>query len=95
MMSYFMTKNDMEPQIISRFNTVSRYFLDLLNQVLMRAGANKDKVQVYSQAFFASLTGIIMAFRNYPGRSREEKRRQIHKLALLIAAVFRKGMDTA
>ncbi|RJP81866.1 MAG: TetR/AcrR family transcriptional regulator [Desulfobacteraceae bacterium] len=94
MMSYFMTKNDMEPQIISRFNTVSRYFLDLLDQVLMRAGARKEKVQVYSQAFFASLTGIIMAFRNYPGRSREEKRKQIHKLALLIAAVFRKGMDT-
>ncbi|MFH2067199.1 MAG: TetR/AcrR family transcriptional regulator [Pseudomonadota bacterium] len=94
MMSYFMTKNDMEPQIVSRFNTVSRYFLDLLDQVLMRAGAHKEKVQVYSQAFFASLTGIIMAFRNYPGRSREEKRKQIHKLALLIAAVFRKGMDT-
>ncbi len=28
MMSYFMTKNDMEPQILNRFNTVSRYFLD-------------------------------------------------------------------
>ncbi|MBA4367714.1 MAG: TetR/AcrR family transcriptional regulator [Desulfobacterium sp.] len=93
MMSYFMTKNDIEPQIASRFNTVSRYFLDLLDQVLMRAGASKDKVQIYSQAFFSSLTGIIMVFRNYPGRSREEKRRMIHKLALLIAAVFRNGMD--
>ncbi len=93
MMSYFMTKNDMEPQIVSRFNTVSRYFLDLLDQVLMRAGASKEKVQIYSQAFFSSLTGIIMVFRNYPGRSREEKRRQIHKLALLIAAIFRNGMD--
>jgi AcrR family transcriptional regulator len=93
MMSYFMTKIDMEPQVVSRFNTVSRYFLDLLDQVLMRAGAQKEMVQMYSQAFFASLTGIIMVFRNHPGRSREEKRKQIHKLVLLIASVFRNGMN--
>ncbi len=92
MMSYFMTKNDMEPQILIRFNTVSRYFLDLLDQVLTRAGGNKDMVQLHSQAFFASLTGIIMVFRNYPGRSREETRKHIHKLALLIASVFRNGL---
>jgi hypothetical protein len=49
-------------------------------------------VKLHSQAFFASLTGIIMVFRNYPGRTREETRKHIHKLVLLIAAVFRNGM---
>lgn len=92
MMSYFMTKVDMESHILNRFNTVSRYFLDLLDQILIRTGAEGD-VRSYSQALFASLAGVVMAFRNYPGRPKEERRKHIHRLALLVASVFRKGME--
>ena len=92
MMSYFMTKVDMESHIVNRFNTVSRYFLDLLDQVLIRTGATNN-IRYYSQALFASLAGVVMAFRNYPGQSKEERRKHIHRLALLVASVFRNGMS--
>ena len=91
MMRYFTTKADMEPHIINRFETVSRYFLDLLDQVLARAGA-KEKVRTFSHAFVASLAGVVMTFRNYPGSSNEDKRENMHQLALLIASVFRSGI---
>ncbi len=38
----------------------------------------------FAQAFFASLTGVVMTFRNYPNRTKEEKRKHMHTLALLI-----------
>jgi len=91
MMRYFTTKADMEPHIVNRFETVSRYFLDLLDQVLARAGA-KEKVRTFSHAFVASLAGVVMTFRNYPGSSTEDKRENMHQLALLIASVFRTGI---
>ncbi len=92
MMCYFLIKVDMDAHIINRFNTVSRYFLDILDQVLARAGAGKN-IRYYSHALFASLTGIVMAFRNFPGHTREEKRKHMHKLALLLASVFRSGIQ--
>lgn len=95
MMSYFMTKVDMEPHIVNRFNTVARYFLDLIDQVLIREGGKNENIRNYSHALFASLAGVVMAFRNYSGRNREDRREHIHKLALLIASVFRNGMPPA
>lgn len=92
MIRYFTTKADMEPHILSRFETVSRNFLDLLDQVLAKEGADKDKVRDFSFGFIASLTGIIMTFRNLPSRNNEDKRQGMHKLALLIAANFRAGI---
>ncbi len=91
MIRYFTTKADMEPHILNRFETVSRYFLDLLDQVLARAGA-KEQAREFSYAFIASLTGVIMTFRNLPRSSNEEKRKEMHQLALLIASVFRTGI---
>lgn len=93
MMSYFMTKVDMEAHIVNRFNTVARYFLDLIDQVLIREGGDSATIRNYSHAFFASLAGVVMAFRNYSGRNKEERREHIHRLALLVAAVFRNGMS--
>jgi len=92
MMCYFLTKVDMEAHIINRFNTVSRYFLDILDQVLVRAGAEQN-VRYFSHTLFSSLAGIVMAFRNFPGHTKEEKRKHMHKLALLLASVFRSGIQ--
>ncbi len=94
MMTYFMTKVDIEVHILNRFSTVARYFLDLLDQVLAREGAD-GTIRFYSHALFAALAGVVMTFRNFPGHSKEERRKHIHRLALLIASVFRNGMPQA
>lgn len=94
MMCYFLTKIDMETHIVNRFNTVSRYFLDILDQVMVKAGVEKN-IRYYSHTLFSSLTGIVMAFRNFPGHTKEEKRKHMHKLALLLASVFRSGINKA
>ncbi|MFZ5570943.1 MAG: TetR/AcrR family transcriptional regulator [Thermodesulfobacteriota bacterium] len=91
MMTYFMTKVDMEPHILNRFNTVARYFLDLLDQVLAREGAGGE-IRFYSHALFAALAGVVMTFRNFPGHTKEERRKHIHRLALVVASVFKNGI---
>ena len=83
MMCHFMIRGEVNARALKKFNAVQRYFLKMFDEVVGRAeGANT--IRFFSHAFFASLAGVVMTFRNYPGRSKEERRRYMHKLALLI-----------
>ncbi|MBS3759165.1 MAG: TetR/AcrR family transcriptional regulator [Desulfobacterales bacterium] len=83
MMCHFMIRGELNPQALKKFNGVQRYFLKMFENVIkqMEGGEN---MRLNTQAFFASLAGVVLTFRNYPGRTAEEKRRAMHKLALLI-----------
>jgi hypothetical protein len=56
----------------------------MFDEIVKKAGV-AENVRFFTQAFFASLTGVVMTFRNFPGRDKEEKRKHMHSLALLIA----------
>lgn len=83
MMCHFMIRGELNPQALKKFNGVQRYFLKMFENVLQQI-EGEDSRRWNSQAFFASLAGVVLTFRNYPGRTAEEKRRSMHKLALLI-----------
>jgi AcrR family transcriptional regulator len=83
MMCYFMMKGEENPRALKKYNAVQVYFLKMFDEALKRA-AGENKIHLQTQAFFASLAGIILTFRNYPGRSLEEKKAYMHKLALMI-----------
>jgi AcrR family transcriptional regulator len=95
MMSHFMIMGQMEPRVLERFNTVQRYFLDLMDQVLIKSTGASGRIRMFSHAFFASLAGVIMTFRNYPGRGKEERRKHMHRLTFLLVDVFKKGIGAA
>ena len=83
MMVHFMIRGELNPQALKKFNSVQRYFLNMFDNVVQKA-QGAEKMNLNSQAFFASLAGVVLTFRNYPGRTAEEKRKSIHKLALMI-----------
>jgi len=83
MMCHFMIRGELNPQALKKFNSVQRYFLNMFENILKQI-KGADRLQLNAQAFFASLAGIVLTFRNYPGRTAEEKRKAIHKLALMI-----------
>jgi len=83
MMVHFMIRGELNPQALKKFNSVQRYFLNMFDNVVQKA-QGAEKMSINSQAFFASLAGVVLTFRNYPGRTSEEKRKSIHKLALMI-----------
>ena len=87
MMVHFMIRGELNPQALKKFNSVQRYFLNMFDSVVKNAQGSEN-LHLNSQAFFASLAGVVLTFRNYPGRTAEEKRKSVHKLAIMI---MRKG----
>jgi len=83
MMCHFMIRGELNPQALKKFNGVQRYFLKMFENVIKQM-EGAENLRLNTQAFFASLAGVVLTFRNYPGRTAEEKRRAMHKLALLI-----------
>ncbi len=83
MMCHFMIRGELNPQALKKFNGVQRYFLNMFDNVVKQT-EDAGNLRLNTQAFFASLAGVVLTFRNYPGRTSEEKRKAIHKLALII-----------
>jgi len=83
MMCHFMIRGGINPRVMNKFNAVQIYFLNMYDEILKKAGL-KDNAKYFTHAFFASLTGVVMTFRNFPSKDKEEKRRHMHTLALLI-----------
>jgi AcrR family transcriptional regulator len=91
MMTHFMIDGGMSEGSIERFNVAERHLLNLFDEVFRKIGA-AGSVRLLSHAFFAALNGIVITFRNYPGRTSEETEKHVRRLAALIAAVFKKGV---
>jgi AcrR family transcriptional regulator len=83
MMCHFMMRGEENPRALKKFNAVQLYFVKIFDD-LVKQTPGAGTIRFHSQAFFASLAGIVMTFRNYPVRSKEERREYMHKLALII-----------
>ena len=90
MMSYLMIRAEIPEAATERFNALMRIFLHHVDDVIEPIGIASD-LRLFSQSFFASLIGILMTYRNYPGRDREEIRRHIRKLAVMVSRIFKQG----
>lgn len=90
MMGHFMVTGQIHPKALERFNAMQRHFLDLLERVNNQTDLNLNN-RLVTHALYASITGAVMAFKNYPGRSPEEIQRHIYRLVRIIASVFTTG----
>lgn len=83
MMCHFMMRGEENPRALKKFNAVQIYFLRMFEEGLKRS-SDGDKERLQTQAFFASLAGVVLTYRNYPGKSQSERREYMHKQALTI-----------
>lgn len=88
MMTHFMIQGGIGDEALGKFNETERKLLKLLDEMFMRLGI-RSNVRVVSHAFFSALNGILITFRNYPGREKEEVRTHMHRLAAIISDAFR------
>lgn len=93
MMTYFMIDGAMSEKALERFNSIERNLLTSFDEAFRKVGARED-VRLLSHLFFAALNGILITFRNYPGRTMEETRKHMHRLAELLADVFTKSLNS-
>ncbi len=83
MMTHFMLRGGINARVMNKFSAVQVYFYNMFGDIVKDRRGEGD-VAFFTQAFFASLTGVVMTFLHFPGLSKEEKRKHMHKLALLI-----------
>ncbi len=85
MMCHFLMRGDETPGVNEKFGAVQLRFLRMFEKVVKTlSGGEEALTQLHIRAFFASLSGIVMTFRHFPGYTDQERRAYIHKLALLI-----------
>jgi len=91
MMTHFMIDGSISMNALRTFNQTERRLLDAFDEMFRAIGAKGD-VRLISHAFFASLNGVLITFRNYPGRDPRDTRKHMLRLARIISAVFEKGV---
>ncbi len=92
MMTYLMLKDDLATVTMGKFGSLTKVFFDVFSELLERYGVVREDARLYSHSFIASITGIIMTFRNYSFKSREKVREHIHKLVRITASLYSKEL---
>lgn len=89
MMTHFMLDGDLAPALLERLNNAERSLLDKIEAIFVADGA-RENTRALAHAFFAALNGILISFRDYPGRDREAVLVHMQALGRLIAERFSK-----
>lgn len=87
MMTHFMLEGSVNEDLQERLNTIERSVLDQFDRLFAKIGA-KQGARRLSHAFFAALNGIVITYRQHPGRTAEEVRRHMDLMARIVARVF-------
>ncbi|MEA1969004.1 MAG: helix-turn-helix domain-containing protein [Thermodesulfobacteriota bacterium] len=87
MIAYIMLKDNLANPIMGKFDSVTKIFFDKFSELLERSGVEKD-VRLYAHSFIASMTGIVMTFRNHPIRGKDKVRIHALRIAKLTAALY-------
>ena len=87
MMTHFMLEGSVHEVLLDKINTTERSLLDIFDGLFRKLGA-RENTRIMSHCFFAALNGIIITFRRYPGRSREELKKHMDHLGRIMARMF-------
>ena len=88
MMTHFMLDGSLSKEMIECLNIGERVLLDQFDRIFVKVSSGKN-VRMLSHAYFAAMNGIVITFRNYPGRSRKEVMNHMQALGKIIAAKFK------
>lgn len=87
MMTHFMLDGSLSTEMIEKLNAAERQIFDQFD-IMFRKMKAAEPVRPLSHAFFAALNGVLITFRNYPGRSKEEVHQHMQHIAAVIALKF-------
>lgn len=92
MMAYLMLKNDLKKPVMGKFGSITKVFFDSFAHLLERYGVDQTEARVHSHSFIASITGILMTFKNHPKEETTLPKNHILKLVKLTAAIYGKQL---
>jgi AcrR family transcriptional regulator len=91
-MCHFMVKGEIDDKTLKKYNAVQEFFLHLFDSAFEKAGTPVDN-RLFFHAFFASIAGVVMSFRNYKRYNKKQAREHMYNLASLIAESFGLSVD--
>ena len=79
MAAQFMLYGNISLESTDRLNPVTRRMLDILEKAIRRLEYQGD-ARLLAHTLFSALSGILIAYRKYPGRSDEEIRKHMKRI---------------
>ncbi len=87
MITHFALHGNIAPEATQKLNLISRQVIDLLERVFIRYGFKGD-TRLLSHTLFAALSGIMISFWQYPGRSRQERMDHMKRIGKMVAQML-------
>ncbi len=87
MMTYFMLDTNINEKSLHNFNENIRRLLGMFDEVFKDKKTESD-IRLHSHAFFAALNGVLITYRQYPGRTEKQVREHMIQLAKIIGKQF-------
>ena len=87
MITHFALHGNKDKESVEKLNHIGRALLDMFDYVFKKLG-KKGNVRLLSHTLFSALSGILIAFRNYPGRTEEERLIHMKRIGSILEAMI-------
>ncbi len=93
MITHFALHGNKDMASVEKINTIGRDLMDLFETIFIQAGCKTD-TRLMSHTLFSCLSGVLIAFRNYPGRSEDERIIHMKRLGDRINTIINVYIET-
>jgi len=79
MITHFALHGNKDMESVEKLNLIGRDLMDVFDTIFIQAGYKTD-TRLMAHTLFSCLSGVLIAFRNYPGRSEKDRIAHIKKI---------------
>ena len=87
MITHFALHGNKDMGSVDKLNKIGRKLMDVFDTIFICSDVKTD-TRLLSHTLFSCLSGVLIAFRNYPGRSEEERVIHMKKIGSLIESMI-------
>jgi AcrR family transcriptional regulator len=86
MITHFALHGNKDMAAVDQLNEIGRRLMDLFESVFRKLGCEKE-ARILAHTLFSCLSGILIAFRNYPGRTEAERIAHMTRIGDVVEAM--------
>ena len=86
MITHFALHGNKDMEVVDQLNEIGRRLMDLFESVFRKLGCEKE-ARILAHTLFSCLSGILIAFRNYPGRTEAERIAHMTRIGEMVEAM--------
>ncbi len=87
MITHFALHGNKDMEAVDQLNKIGRRLMDLFESVFRKLDCQED-ARILAHTLFSCLSGILIAFRNYPGRTETERIAHMTRIGEMVEAMI-------